>query len=360
MENLVRASALFDPKGLRILVTGHTGFKGSWLCEWLLQAGGRVCGLALPPEKPDSLFELLALEQRLEKNIFCDIRNLDALRQAVNDFQPDVVFHLAAQALVRRSYRQPILTWETNVVGTINVLEAVRAVGQPATVVAVTTDKVYRNKEWEFAYREDDELGGHDPYSASKAACEIAVASWRDSFAEAAQINVVTARAGNVIGPGDFSEDRIVPDCYAAWQDGREVTLRNPHSTRPWQHVLEPLSGYLAIASHTMEGREPPISTCNFGPGSSGDHSVESLVKIMAGLGTNRRWVVSPGPHAHEARSLALSIDRAKHVLGWSPRLTFEEMAAWTDSGYTVAPSFLPNLVREQIANYRCMVSNGN
>jgi CDP-glucose 4,6-dehydratase len=360
MENLVRASPLLDPKGLRILVTGHTGFKGSWLCEWLLQAGGRVAGLALPPEKPDSLFNLLTLQQRLEKNTFCDIRNLDALAQAVTDFRPDVVFHLAAQALVRRSYRQPLLTWETNVIGTLNVLEAVRAVGQPATVVVVTTDKVYRNKEWEFAYREDDELGGHDPYSASKAACEIAVASWRDSFAQAARVNVVTARAGNVIGPGDFSEDRIVPDCYAAWKKGREVTLRNPHSTRPWQHVLEPLSGYLALASHVMERRKPMITTCNFGPSSSGHRSVECLVKILAGSDANRSWVVSPGPHAHEARSLALSVERAKHVLGWSPRLTFEEMAAWTDSGYTVAPSFLPSLVREQITKYRCMIEKYN
>ncbi len=354
------ASPFFDPEDHRILVTGHTGFKGSWLCEWLLQAGGRVAGLALPPEKSGSLFDLLALEQRLAKHVFCDVRNLDALTQAVTDFRPDVVFHLAAQALVRRSYREPLLTWETNVIGTLNVLEAVRAVGQPATVVVVTTDKVYRNREWEFAYREDDELGGHDPYSASKAACELAVASWRDSFAEAAKIKVVTARAGNVIGPGDFSEDRIVPDCYYAWQEGREVTLRNPLSTRPWQHVLEPLSGYLAFAAHTIEGRVPLITTCNFGPGSSGHRSVESLVKIMAGLASDRGWVVGPGPHAHEARSLALSIDRAYHILGWSPRLTFEEMAAWTDSGYTVSPSKLRNIVRDQISKYRCLIDSGN
>lgn len=356
----MRASPLLDPKDLRILVTGHTGFKGSWLCEWLLQAGGRVAGLALPPENPSSLFDLLALERRLVKNIFCDIRNLDALTHAVTDFQPDVVFHLAAQALVRRSYRQPLLTWETNVVGTLNVLEAVRSVGHPATVVVVTTDKVYRNREWEFSYREDDELGGHDPYSASKAACELAVASWRASFGEAAQIKVVTARAGNVIGPGDFSEDRIVPDCYAAWREGLEVVLRNPHSTRPWQHVLEPLSGYLALAAYVIEGREPAITTCNFGPGSSGDRSVESLVRTMAGLDSHRGWVVSPGPHAHEARSLALSIDRASRVLGWSPKLKFEEMAAWTDNGYTAVPLSLPNIVREQIANYSCMVDSRN
>lgn len=353
MENLVNPAPTLDPRGLRILVTGHTGFKGAWLSEWLLQEGGRVCGVALPPEQPNSLFEILDLGRRLDKHVLCDIRDTNALGRAVAECKPDVVFHLAAQALVRRSYRQPLLTWETNVIGTLNVLEAVRALGQPATVVVVTTDKVYRNREWEFAYREDDELGGHDPYSASKAACELAVASWRDSFAAAAQVRVVTARAGNVIGGGDFSEDRIVPDCYTAWRQEQAVTLRNPLSTRPWQHVLEPLSGYLALAAHTISDHGPRITACNFGPGSAGDHTVESLVRLMAAHSSGRSWAVTPGPHPHEARSLALSIDRARHVLGWTPRLSFEETVTWTDRGYTVPQAALPNLVREQIAEFR-------
>lgn len=353
MENLVNPAPMLDPRGLRILVTGHTGFKGAWLSEWLLQEGGRVCGVALPPEQPNSLFEILDLGRRLDKHVLCDIRDTNALGRAVAECKPDVVFHLAAQALVRRSYRQPLLTWETNVMGTLNVLEAVRALGQPATVVVVTTDKVYRNREWEFAYREDDELGGHDPYSASKAACELAVASWRDSFAAAAQVRVVTARAGNVIGGGDFSEDRIVPDCYTAWRQEQAVTLRNPLSTRPWQHVLEPLSGYLALAAHTISDHGPRITACNFGPGSAGDHTVESLVRLMAAHSSGRSWAVTPGPHPHEARSLALSIDRARHVLGWTPRLSFEETVTWTDRGYTVPQAALPNLVREQIAEFR-------
>jgi len=354
MENLVNATApMLDPRGRRILVTGHTGFKGAWLSEWLLQAGGQVCGVALPPEQPGSLFERLGLDARLDRHVACDVRDAAALAQAVAACQPDVVFHLAAQALVRRSYRQPLLTWETNVTGTLNVLEAVRVLGRPVTVVVVTTDKVYRNREWEFAYREEDELGGHDPYSASKAACELAVASWRASFGEQSQVKVVTARAGNVIGGGDFSEDRIVPDCYRAWREGKAVSLRNPGSTRPWQHVLEPLSGYLALAAHVMAGDAADITACNFGPGSAGDRTVESLVRLMAGQDPDRRWTITPGPQPHEARSLALSIDRARHVLGWTPKLGFEDTVAWTDRGYAVAPADLPDLVREQIAAYR-------
>lgn len=353
MEDLVNAAPMLDPRGLRILVTGHTGFKGAWLSEWLLQAGGQVSGLALPAEQPGSLFELLDLATRLDRHLLCDVRDAAALGQAVAACQPDVVFHLAAQALVRRSYRQPLLTWETNVTGTLNVLEAVRALKRPVTVVVVTTDKVYRNREWEFAYREEDELGGHDPYSASKAACELAVASWRASFGEQAQVKVVTARAGNVIGGGDFSEDRIVPDCYSAWREGKAVSLRNPASTRPWQHVLEPLSGYLALAAHTMAADAAGITACNFGPGSAGDRTVESLVRLMASWGAGRRWTVTPGPQPHEARSLALSINRARHVLGWTPRLGFEETVAWTDRGYMAEPADLPGVVRAQITAYR-------
>jgi CDP-glucose 4,6-dehydratase len=338
---------------MRILVTGHTGFKGAWLCEWLLGEGACVAGLALPPDGSDSLFDLLDLGRRLEKHIVCDIRNADALKKAIGNFKPDVVFHLAAQALVRRSYREPLLTWETNVIGTLNLLEAVRALLRPVVVVAVTTDKVYRNKEWEFSYRESDELGGHDPYSASKAACELAVSSWRDSFVGETQVKVVTARAGNVIGPGDYSEDRIVPDCYRAWSNGESVILRNPASTRPWQHVLEPLSGYLTLAAHCMDGFDPDITTCNFGPGAGGDRTVESLVSQMALCGIGRTWVGDKGLQLYEARSLSLSIERAYHLLGWIPRLSFEETVAWTDSGYKIPKAELPQLVRDQISLFR-------
>nr|WP_246487502.1 CDP-glucose 4,6-dehydratase [Ferrigenium kumadai] len=338
-------------RGLRVLVTGHTGFKGAWLCEWLLQGGASVSGLALPPEGPLSLFDALRLEERLARHIICDIRNPGGVAQAVRETEPEVIFHLAAQALVRRSYQQPLMTWETNVSGTLNLLEAARGLGRPVTVIVVTTDKVYKNREWEFAYREEDELGGHDPYSASKAACELAVDSWRSSFGAADGVTVVTARAGNVIGGGDYSEDRIVPDCFRAWSKGRPVELRNPKSTRPWQHVLEPLSGYMALAAHVRDG-SPVIKACNFGPGSDGDHSVETLVTMMAARQPGRAWTVTTAAQPHEARALSLSIDRAKHILGWSPRLTFEETVAWTDAGYTTGLGNLPDLVRQQIADF--------
>lgn len=355
MENLVTMNPtrfpVLDVRGLRVLVTGHTGFKGAWLCEWLVQAGARVSGIALPPESSDALFSQLRLEERIENHILCDIREPEKLSGAVGRTDPEIIFHLAAQALVRRSYREPLVTWGTNVCGTLNLLEAARALKRPVTIVAVTTDKVYKNREWEFAYREEDELGGHDPYSASKAACEIAVASWRACFGAADGVTVVTARAGNVVGAGDFSEDRIVPDCFRAWRKGDTVQIRQPASTRPWQHVLEPLSGYMVLAAHARSGA-PAIHACNFGPGSDGDQTVETLVRTMAALEPSRRWAVTGAPAVHEARALSLSIDRARHKLGWRPRLTFEETVAWTNDGYVVSPVALPRLIERQIADF--------
>jgi CDP-glucose 4,6-dehydratase len=355
VEGLVNAHApRFNPAGMRILVTGHTGFKGAWLAEWLLQGGAKVTGIALPPESPDGLFQSLRLAERLDHRV-CDIRDARGLTAAVRAAaQPEVVFHLAAQALVRRSYREPVLTWETNVIGTLNVLEAVRALGQPVTVIAVTSDKVYRNLESNVAYREEDELGGHDPYSASKAGCEIAVASWRASFAAETGMTVITARAGNVLGGGDTSEDRIVPDCYRAWSRGAAVRLRQPRSTRPWQHVLEPLSGYMALAAHARSGKET-IDTCNFGPGADGDHTVETLVAALASIDRSRKWERAENCDLHEARSLSLSIDRARHKLGWTPRLSFAETVAWTDQGYMARASDLAALVERQIAKYEAL-----
>lgn len=355
MENLVTMSSarfpVLDVRGLRVLVTGHTGFKGAWLCEWLVQAGARVSGIALPPESSDALFSLLRLEERVDNHILCDIRDPEMLSEAVVRADPEIIFHLAAQSLVRRSYREPLATWHTNVGGTLNLLEAARALKRAITVVAVTTDKVYKNREWEFAYREEDELGGHDPYSASKAACEIAVASWRACFGAVDGVTVSTARAGNVLGAGDFSEDRIIPDCFRAWSKRDIVQIRQPASTRPWQHVLEPLSGYMVLAAHARSG-EPAIHACNFGPGSDGDQTVESLVRTVAALEPNRRWTVTGGPAVHEARALSLSIDRARHKLGWMPRLTFEETVAWTNNGYVVNPEGLPRLIERQIADF--------
>ena len=348
MEGLVGTKSW---AGTNVLITGHTGFKGSWLAEWLLLAGANVSGLALQPDGSSNLFDALGLADRLAGHHEVDVRDAAAVAHVVAAARPQVIFHLAAQALVRRSYREPLATWQVNVDGTLNVLEAAKLAGGLTTVVAVTTDKVYKNREWEFAYREEDELGGHDPYSASKAACEIAVASWRASFGSQDGVRVATARAGNVVGPGDQSEDRIVPDCYRAWRLGESVQLRNPASTRPWQHVLEPLSGYVALAEHVRSGRSP-IDACNFGPGSAGDRSVGELVGALGRLGTGRSWTMSNEVHPHEARALALAIDRAKLRLGWEPRLDFAETMAWTDQGYAAAPGLLASVVREQIHAY--------
>lgn len=339
----------FDFRDSRVLVTGHTGFKGAWLSEWLLQMGARVAGLALPPDSPDSLFSRLRLDERMAHHV-CDVRNGAAVGEVLRSVEPEVVIHMAAQALVRRGYREPVLTFETNVAGTLNVLEAARSLKERVVVIAVTTDKVYKNREWEFAYRETDELGGHDPYSASKAACELAVAAWRASFADSG-VRVATARAGNVIGAGDSSEDRIVPDCFRAWSRAEAVVVRNPNSTRPWQHVLEPLSGYLALAAYLREGRGT-IDACNFGPGDSGERAVETLVRALVALEPSRRWVVAPASGVHEARSLALAIDRARLRLGWAPRLGFEEAVEWTHSGYVATEAVFAKIVARQIAAF--------
>lgn len=343
----------FAPSGKRVLVTGHTGFKGAWLSEWLLQSGANVSGIALPPESSEALFCKLRLEERLKHNV-CDIRDPTTTALAVQKANPQIIFHLAAQALVRRSYREPLLTWQTNVDGTLNVLEAARSLKQPVIVIAVTTDKVYKNRDWEFAYREEDELGGHDPYSASKAGCEIAVASWRSSFAGESGVTVVTARAGNVLGGGDISEDRIVPDCFRSWSMGTSVEIRHPRSTRPWQHVLEPLSGYMTLAAHLLS-HEPNVEACNFGPGVDGDRSVGILVEALARLGRARKWKVVDSPREYEARALSLSIDRARHRLGWTPRLTFADTVAWTNAGYSAPEGRLPDLIVRQIADFEAL-----
>lgn len=342
-----------DFLGKRVLVTGHTGFKGSWLCEWLLSLGAKVCGLSLPPEQKENLFDSLNLMHRIEQHEICDIRDSQILREAIESIAPELVFHLAAQALVPRSYRQPLLTWETNVHGTLNLLEALRSLNKPLKVVVVTSDKVYRNREWEFSYRENDEIGGHDPYSASKAACELAVSSWRASFGAPNGVAVVTARAGNVIGPGDNSADRLVPDCFRAWNQGKAVKLRNPHATRPWQHVLEPLSGYLALASELINNTQSNIQTCNFGPSIDGHKPVLSLVSSLANGDPARPWtVMETEVQLHETNRLTLNTERARLLLNWNPRLSFSEAVTWTAEGYSVKTTDVDNIVRRQIKAY--------
>jgi CDP-glucose 4,6-dehydratase len=342
-------------RGRRVLLTGHTGFKGSWLALRLLELGAEVTGFAMEPELMQApstlLFTALDLVQRLgPRHCIGDIRDPKALAQAVAASQPEVVLHLAAQPLVRQSYRDPLGTWSTNVQGSLLLLEALKLLQHPCAVVMVTTDKVYANQEWDYGYRESDRLGGHDPYSASKAAAELAIASWRASFCGSAAhqtpyLAIATARAGNVIGGGDWAADRIVPDAMRAIAAGDPILLRNPEATRPWQHVLEPLGGYLRLAEALYTTRTSPdelvspgqnsfASAFNFGPALESNRSVRELVdealKHWPGS-----WRDCSDPHApHEAGRLHLQIDKAHHQLAWQPRCDFATTVARTVNWY--------------------------
>jgi len=320
--------------GRRVLVTGHTGFKGSWLCEMLLARGSVVSGLALEPDAGPALFHQLGLAERIDHQV-TDIRDAASVRERVLSVRPQVVLHLAAQSLVRRSYREPLETFAVNVMGTANLLEAVRALPEPCIVVVVTTDKVYDNREWEHLYREIDPLGGHDPYSASKAATELVAASFRDSFLTSAGTRLATARAGNVIGGGDWAEDRILPDLARAFSGGQPLKVRNARSVRPWQHVLDPLSGYLSLAE-ALSGAEGAelADSFNFGPEPSDQRSVGELVR-EATRHWPAEWQDGTDPNApHEAGRLALSIERARTRLGWQPRWDFARAVAETMNWY--------------------------
>ena len=315
--------------GKRVLLTGHTGFKGAWLTLWLERLGAEVTGLSLPAE-PGSLGALLGIDRRVASHAV-DIRDASATRAAIAAAAPDLVIHMAAQALVRPSYTDPLGTFAINVMGTAHVLEASRGA---RAVLAVTTDKVYENREWPYPYREADALGGHDPYSASKAAAELVAACWRSAFLAPAGIAVATARAGNVIGGGDWSRDRLVPDCMRAFADGRPVRIRNPVATRPWQHVLEPLAGYLLLAQALFASRDV-ARAYNFGPGADSVATVGAVVGQLARCwGDDATWSADPGPHPHEAGLLAVDASLARHDLDWRPRLALQDAIAATVAWY--------------------------
>ena len=337
----------------RVLVTGHTGFKGSWLSLWLTQLGATVHGLALPPDTTPALFNQLDLAASVD-HFVGDIRSADLVADRVWRVQPDVVFHLAAQPLVRLSYGEPALTWETNVMGTVNVLEALRSLDKLCAVVVVTTDKVYENREWLHAYRETDRLGGHDPYSASKSATELAVASWRSSFFnESSGIRIASARAGNVIGGGDWAEDRIVPDLIRALMAGVPVQVRNPDSVRPWQHVLEPLSGYLLLAEKLHLSDSLLLQDAfNFGPGLDGCRSVGDLVTECLQWWPGELEASSVAGAPHEAVLLALATEKASSLLGWQPRWSFAEGVEQTMAWYARDRSSSRDACLQQVKEY--------
>jgi CDP-glucose 4,6-dehydratase len=344
----LEAVVMIDPcfwRGRRVLVTGHTGFKGSWLTLWLLSLGAEVCGFALEPEPGRALFTDLGLDQGQGNSNWghfyhhlADVRDLQNLSRCIDEAQPEVVIHLAAQSLVRRSYRDPLGTWVINLQGSLHLLEALRLLQHSCAVVMVTTDKVYSNQEWVYGYREEDRLGGHDPYSASKAAAELAIDSWRSSFCgsgdqQTPHLAIATARAGNVIGGGDWSEDRIVPDAMRSLAAGESIPVRRPEATRPWQHVLEPLGGYLLLAEKLATGGQTYASAFNFGPALEANRGVRELVEAAL-VHWNGNWRDLSDPTApHEAGLLHLQSDKAHHYLGWRPcwpfATTVERTVAW-------------------------------
>jgi CDP-glucose 4,6-dehydratase len=308
-------------KGRRVLLTGHTGFKGAWLSLWLADMGAEVTGYALAPPTVPSLFEA-ARVAALVRDVRGDVRDLGALTAAMAGAGPEVVIHMAAQALVRESYRAPLETFEVNAMGTANLLEAARGCPSARAVLVVTTDKVYENRELDRGYREDEPLGGHDPYSSSKACAEIVAASYRRSFfSDAGRTLVATARAGNVLGGGDWAADRLVPDFVRAVERGAKLRLRSPESTRPWQHVLEPLSGYLALCEALADGDARCACGFNFGPRSDDARTVRWIARTLTELWEGAPgYEVDGGEHPHEARHLELDVSKARDQLGWSPR----------------------------------------
>jgi CDP-glucose 4,6-dehydratase len=324
-------------RGKRVLVTGHTGFKGAWLCEWLLTLGANVSGFALQPPTNPALFDQLQLSDRIN-DCRGDVRDAAVIAERVRSVQPEFIFHLAAQPLVRLSYDQPVETYSTNVMGTVHLLEAARQLNGRCTIIAVTTDKCYENREWVHSYREEDPMGGHDPYSSSKGAAELVIAAYRRSYFSSPNsgIRLASARAGNVVGGGDWAFDRIVPDCIRALSKNESIFVRNKVATRPWQHVLEPLSGYLWLGAQLSKGEtQAPVlaSGFNFGPSLSSNRSVADLVnEIIKHWPGQVDYQINPNS-VHEAKLLSLAIDKSQHYLNWSPVWDFErtiaETAAW-------------------------------
>lgn len=327
-------------RGKKVLITGHTGFKGSWLSIWLHELGAEVVGIALDPYSEKDNYVLSGIGKKIKADIRADIRNVKMMKEIFTEYQPEIVFHLAAQPLVRLSYEKPVETYETNVMGTINVMEAIRAINSVKVGVMITTDKCYENKEQLQGYKETDPFGGYDPYSSSKGACEIAIQSWRRSYfnpedyGKRHTVSLASVRAGNVIGGGDWALDRIIPDCIRAIEAGKPIDIRNPKAVRPWEHVLEPLSGYLMLAQKMWEHPTDYCEGWNFGPEQEAVSTVWEVASELVECFGKGELKDSSDPNAvHEANLLMLNIAKAKTRLGWKPRLnskqTIDLVADW-------------------------------
>jgi CDP-glucose 4,6-dehydratase len=309
-------------QGKKVFITGHTGFKGSWLTLWLGYLGAKVYGLSLEPPTSPCLFKVANVVSSISSHAIGDIRDLTTVQKAMHAAQPDIVIHMAAQPLVRLSYVEPVETYATNVMGTVHLLEAARRICSVKAIVVVTTDKCYENNEWAWGYRENEPMGGHDPYSNSKGCAELVIKAYRNSFLKSCGIAVASARAGNVIGGGDWSTDRLVPDIFRAFEQNISLNIRNPQATRPWQHVLEPLSGYLTLAEHLYNQGQDFADAWNFGPQDEDVKPVHWIVDyLIKRLNNGYSWRQDNNVHPHEANFLKLDISKAKAKLGWQPRL---------------------------------------
>ena len=350
-------------QGRRVFVTGHTGFKGGWLSLWLHEAGAHVSGYALLPESEPNLFAAAGIG-RVVDGAIADVRDFSTLCDSLSRSKAEVVFHLAAQSLVRRGYEDPIETYSTNVMGTAHVLEAVRQCESVRAVVVVTTDKCYENREWVWGYRENDRLGGDDPYSSSKACAELLVHAYRRSFTgqDRRDLSIATARAGNVIGGGDWARDRLIPDAVRAFGAGEVLLIRAPHSMRPWQHVLEPLGGYMALAERLLKGEVRQADAFNFGPAPGNVRSVQEVVNAMADLwGDGAQYRIDAGMHPHETRLLSIDSAKARMMLDWCPRLDMTTTLKMTVDWYKahLRDADMRRVTREQIRAYiKCKQEN--
>lgn len=341
-------------RGKRVFLTGHTGFKGGWLSIWLQSLGAQVTGFSLAPPTTPSLFDQARVAEGIT-SVIGDIRDFAALRDAMARAQPEIVIHMAAQPLVRLSYDEPVATYATNVMGTVHLLEAVRGVGGVRAVVNVTTDKCYENREWTWGYRETDGLGGHDPYSNSKACSELVTSAYRQSFLAKGNTAVGSARAGNVIGGGDWATDRLLPDLLRAFEKDAPVVIRNPHAVRPWQHVLEPLCGYLTLAQRLYERGDEAAEPWNFGPHDQDSRPVQWIVdRMVRTWGEGATWRLDGRDHPHEAGLLKLDISKARQRLGWQPRwdlaMALSQVVAWHRAW--LAGEDARQLCLRQIADY--------